>query len=139
LYPLFRVVALLGLRRGEIIALRWSDVDFTAGTVTICRQIQERDGRAEVCLPNSERSGRTVALDHGTVSVLRRLHGDWVRDTGRVVADGWTFTHADGRRWSPSYVTHVFGRLVREADLPPIRFHDLRHGAARLSLAAGTS
>lgn len=137
LYPLFRVVALLGLRRGEIIALRWSDVDFAAGTVTICRQIQERDGRAVICLPKSERSGRTVALDHGTVAVLRRLHTEWVRETGGVAGDGWVFAHADGRYWSPSYVTHMFGRLVREADLPPIRFHDLRHGAASLSLAAG--
>jgi hypothetical protein len=137
LYPLFRVVALLGLRRGEIIAVRWSDVDFAAGTVTVCRQIQEREGRAVVCLPKSERSGRTVALDHATLTVLRRLHADWVREGGGVATDGWVFAHAEGRHWSPSYVTHVFGRLVREAGLPPIRFHDLRHGAASLSLAAG--
>jgi integrase len=46
LYPLFHVAALLGLRRGEVIGLRWSDVDSAAGTLTICRQVQERDGRA---------------------------------------------------------------------------------------------
>jgi integrase len=137
LYPLFHVAALLRLRRGEVIGLRWSDIDFTAGTLTICRQVQERDGRAVVCLPKSERSGRTVALDHGTLTLLRRLHTRWEAATGGVVADGWLFAHDDGRHWSPSYVSHTFRRLIREADLPPVRFHDLRHGAASLSLAAG--
>jgi hypothetical protein len=47
------------------------------------------------------------------------------------------FARGDGMHWRPSYVTHTFGRLIREADLPPVRFHDLRHGAASLSLAAG--
>jgi integrase len=61
-----------------------------------------------------------------------------VGEGDRRLADGWLFTHGDGRHWSPSHVTHTFRRLVREADLPPIRFHDLRHGAASLSLAAGS-
>jgi integrase len=137
MYPLFHVVALLGLRRGEVIGLRWSDVDFTSATLTICRQIQERDGRAVVCLPKSERSCRTVALDRGTLALLRQLRTHWETVNGGVVADGWIFAHADGAHWSPSHVTHTFRRLIREADLPPIRFHDLRHGAASLSLAAG--
>jgi integrase len=137
LYPLFHVTALCGLRRGEVVGLRWSDVDFAAGTLTICRQIQERDGRTVVCLPKSERSGRTIALDHGTLTLLRQLHAEWEAATGGVAVDGWLFTHGDGVHWSPSYVTHTFGRLLREAALPPVRFHDLRHGAASLSLAAG--
>jgi integrase len=108
LYPLFHVAALLGLCRGEVIGLRWSDVDFAAGTQTVCRQVQERDGRAMVCLPKSERSGRMVALDHGILALLRRLHAEWEEVTGGVAADGWLFTHDDGAHWSPSYVTaHV--------------------------------
>jgi integrase len=103
LYPLFHIAALLGLRRGEVIGLRWSDVDFATSTQTICRQ----------------------------------LHAEWEAATGGVVADGWVFGHGDGMHWSPSYVSHTFRRLIREADLPPVRFHDLRHGAASLSLAAG--
>jgi hypothetical protein len=46
-------------------------------------------------------------------------------------------THGDVMHWSPSYVSHTFRRLIHEADLPPVRFHDLRRGAASLSLAAG--
>jgi hypothetical protein len=45
--------------------------------------------------------------------------------------------NSEGTHWSPSYITHTFRRLIRDADLPPVRFHDLRHGAASLSLAAG--
>jgi integrase len=97
---------------------------------------KERAGRAVVCLPKSERSGHTVALDHGTL-LLRRLHAEWEAETGGVVADGWLFTHGDRTHWSPSHVSHTFRRLIRDADLPPVRFHDLRHGAASLSLAAG--
>jgi len=92
---------------------------------------------AVVCLPKSERSGRTIALDHGTLALLRGLHTEWEAATGGVVVDGWLFTHGDGNHWSPSYITHTFRQLVREADLPPVRFRDLRHGAASLSLAAG--
>jgi integrase len=137
LYPLLHLTALLGLRRGEVIGLRWTDVDLTAGTLTICRQIQERDGRAVVCLPKSEHSGRTIALDHGTLTLLRQLHAERKTNAGKVSTNGWLFTHGDDQHWSPSYLSHTFRRLIREADLPPIRFHDLRHGAASLSLAAG--
>ncbi len=129
LYPLYHVAALLGLRRGEAAGLRWCDVDLASRTVSVVRQLVERDGRG-VCLPKTDASCRTVALDRGTTSLLRRLarrdpNGDWV------------FSHDQGRPWSPSYVSHAFRALVGEADLPPIRFHDLRHGAATLSLAAG--
>ncbi|WP_158633082.1 site-specific integrase [Amycolatopsis sp. WAC 01376] len=129
LYPLYHVAALLGLRRGEVVGLRWCDVDLANRTVSVVRQLVERDGRG-VCLPKTDASCRTIALDRGTTSLLRRL--------ARRDPDGdWVFSHDQGRPWSPSYVSHTFRRLVGEADLPPIRFHDLRHGAATLSLAAG--
>ncbi len=51
LYPLFHLVALLGLRRGEVIGLRWCDVDLKARTLTVSRQVQEIDGRGVVCPP----------------------------------------------------------------------------------------
>jgi integrase len=95
----------------------------------------ERDGRAVVCLPNSEHSGRTAAPDHSTLTLLRRLHAEWEAATGGGDRRRWLFAHVDGTHWS--YVSRTFRRLIHEADLPPVRFHDLRHGAASLSLAAG--
>ncbi|WP_425425327.1 tyrosine-type recombinase/integrase [Amycolatopsis saalfeldensis] len=59
------------------------------------------------------------------------------RREGGGAADGWVFTRENGNHWSPSYVSHTFRRLIEKAALPPVRFHDLRHGAATPSLAAG--
>lgn len=129
LYALFHVAALLGLRRGEAVGLRWCDVDLASRTLSVVRQLVERDGRG-VCLPKTDASCRMVALDRGTTALLRRL-------ARRDPTGDWVFSHDQGRPWSPSYVSRTFRMLVDEAGLPPIRFHDLRHGAATLSLAAG--
>jgi len=64
--------------------------------------------------------------------LLRRLH-----DTHAPGTTAFLFTGHGARPHSPSHLSHLFPRLVNQADLPPIRFHDLRHGAASLSLAAG--
>jgi site-specific recombinase XerD len=81
---------------------------------------------------------RTVALDHLSIAVLRRFRGVWEHAAvpGQNV-EGFLFVNRCGDPLSPGYVTHTFRRWVAEADLPPIRLHDLRHGAASLSLAAG--
>jgi integrase len=103
-------------------------------TLTVTHQIQERDGRAVICLPKSAASDRVVPVDLATVAMLVRLRASQVR-AGIYRPDGWVFARDNGCHWSPSYLTHTFRRLVAEADLPPVRY--LRHGAASLSLAAG--
>ncbi|WP_372671123.1 site-specific integrase [Amycolatopsis kentuckyensis] len=131
LYALFLSIALLGLRRGEAAGLRWCDLDLDAGTLQVSHQVQDRGGRTVVCPPKAEASVRTVALDHLLVGALRKLREDVGEPTG------FLFRKPDGRPLSPGYLTHTFTRLIAEAGLPPIRLHDLRHGAASLSLAAG--
>jgi len=135
LYVLYLAVALLGLRRGEATGLRWCDLDLDAGVVQVSHQVQDRGGRTVVCPPKTETSVRTLALDHGLVSALRALRSQRRAQGGEPV--GFLFTNRYGGPLSPGYVTHTFTRLVAKAGLPPIRFHDLRHGAASLSLAAG--
>jgi integrase len=76
-----------------------------------------------------------IALDHVTIAVLRRFRA--VQQPEPPDAPGFLFVNQHGGPLNPGYVTHLFRRLVAEADLPPIRLHDLRHGAASLSLAAG--
>ncbi|WP_093576296.1 tyrosine-type recombinase/integrase [Amycolatopsis rubida] len=136
LHAVFHVAALTGLRRGEVLGLRWCDLDLVGASLTVTHQIQERDGRAVICLPKSAASGRAVSLDRGTVALLVRLRSAQRREGGGA-ADGWVFARENGSHWSPSYVSHTFRPLIEKADLPPVRFHDLRHGAATLSLAAG--
>ncbi|XVQ07260.1 site-specific integrase [Spirillospora sp. CA-255316] len=141
LYAAFHLIALRGLRRGDAVGLRWCDVDLEEGTAVICRQLQPRDGRLTVCPPKTAHSTRTIALDRTTVAALRAhrskqqaegdAYGDRYRDSGYV------FTNRNGDPMSPGWLTHIFQRLIAEHGMPPIRLHDLRHGAATLALAAG--
>jgi integrase len=103
-----------------------------SSVVQVSHQVQDRCGHTVVRPPKTEASVRTLALDHGLVAALRTLRRE---QAGEPI--GFLFTNQHGGLLSPGYVTHTFSRLVAEAGLPPIRLHDLRHGAASLSLAAG--
>jgi integrase len=142
LFALWWLAALRGLRRGEICALRWIDIDLGAGTVTISRQVARAAGRLHVGTPKTPAGQRTIALDAATVAVLRehqrRLRRCRRNATAAAGDAGWVFTWPDGRPLSPDWLSHRFRHLVAESGLPPVRLHDLRHGAATLALTAGT-
>ncbi|HEU5385067.1 MAG TPA: tyrosine-type recombinase/integrase [Streptosporangiaceae bacterium] len=141
LYAAYHLIALRGLRRGEAAGLRWCDIDLDGKTAMISQQLQQYDGRLAVCPPKTDRSTRVIALDHTTVAALaahreRQLaeaaaHGPGYR------ASGFVFTNLNGDPMAPDRLTRTFRRLTAEAGLPPVRLHDLRHGAATLALAAG--
>jgi integrase len=80
-----------------------------------------------------------VALDPEPVIVLRAHRSRQNREFAKagITPQGWVFTREDGEPLSPSYLTHKFNDLVEGTGLPPIRLHDLRHGAATLMLLAG--
>ncbi len=139
LFPLWWLVALTGLRRGELAALRWSDLDLDTGTLTVREQVVVVDGQDLVGPPKSASSQRTIALDKVTVRLLRHLwlrHARALAEGGRN-RDGYVFVDANGHRLRPDYLTRRLAALIAEAGLPPVRLHDLRHGAASLALAAG--
>jgi integrase len=143
LAPLYHLVIVSGLRRGEVCGLRWEDVDLDTGTLRVSQQLVSVAGKVQAGEPKTAHGARVVALDPGTVSVLRDHRRRQLEDRLRW-GDAWTdsglvFTRADGSRLDPSYVTRHFGRLVRAADLPVIRLHDLRHTSASIGLAAGES
>jgi integrase len=139
LFTLWWLVALTGLRRGEVAALRWSDIDLDAATLTVHEQIVVVDGQDLLGPPKSARSRRTIALDKITIGLLRGLwrgHRQKLKATGRN-REGYVFVDANGSRLRPDYLTRRLARLIAECGVPPIRLHDLRHGAASLALAAG--
>ncbi|MCU1681759.1 MAG: site-specific integrase [Amycolatopsis sp.] len=138
LHVLCLLVALLGLRRGEATGLRWCDINLDARVLQVSHQVQDRNGQTVICPPKTENSIRALALDHVSISALRTLRTEQRRRLPVGVAlTGFLFVNRYGNRMSPGYVTHAFRRLTTDADLPPIRLHDLHHGAASLSLAAG--
>ncbi|MGH3164918.1 MAG: tyrosine-type recombinase/integrase [Trebonia sp.] len=140
LFPVYRLVAMRGLRRGEACGLRWDDLDLDEGIAYISRQLQQDAvGRLRACPLKTESSRRAVALDPETVIVLRAHRSRQERQFSQagVPPQGWVFTHEDGQPLSPDYLTRTFSDLVEEAGLPPVRLHDLRHGAATLMLLAG--
>ncbi len=134
LYPLFRLITLVGLRRGEACAVRWCDLDLHHRALLVCTQLQQHGGELTVGDTKTTGSVRMIALDRLTVTVLRR-HRAATAVEGHV--GGFVFTNQRGDPIKPDRLGELFHRLVRDADLPPIRLHDLRHGAASLSLAAG--
>lgn len=141
LYALFHLIALRGLRRGEACGLRWSDLDLTRGILTVRWQITQLGWTTDVGKPKSDAGERHVALDADTTRVLR-AHRSRQRHARLAAGPAWTdhgfvFTQADGEPYHPATVTREFERLAWLADLPAIRLHDLRHGAATLILSAG--
>jgi integrase len=137
LYTLFHVAAYCGLRRSELAGLAWADLDLDRRRVHV-RQAQVDD---TLDLPKSDDSDRQVPIDSGTVEVLkcwrkaqlaeRVAWGPAWTDSGRV------FTREDGTPLRPGWISTRFAALTARAALPPIRFHDLRHGTATILLAAG--
>lgn len=130
--PIFRVLGMAGLRRGEACGLRWTDVDIEGATFTVRHTIMVVDGEARAGgTGKTARSRRTLDLDPATVAVLkahrraqreqRMLIGSGYRD------DGYVFAQPDGRFWHPDVITRAFDTASRRAHVPQIRLHDLRH------------
>jgi integrase len=126
---LVRVAAYAGLRRGELIALRWRDVDFVRRAITVRRAVS---GDIEVQSTKSRRA-REVPLTDQVAAALERLsrRGDF------TTPDDYVFVNRFGRRIDPVALTRRFGRARKAAELPLLRFHGLRHTYGSLLVAGG--
>ncbi len=143
LYALYSLLALRGLRRGEVVGLRWKDIDFSGRTLSIRQQVVNVRGELTVGEPKSAAGVRTIALDQSTAELLRqhRAHqnSERLRAGPRWNEAGLAFTTAGGDVLDPAYVTKHFNRLVVRHGLPKLRLHDLRHLSATIGLEAGES
>ena len=130
-----------GMRRGEVLGLRWDDIDLDNGRIAVRRALVEIAG-SEVHLsePKTSRGRRSVSLDTRTIDALaqhRRRHAEEHLARGLGGRPEVVFTSADGALIQPQYVTRSFRSLTRKAGLRAIRLHDLRHTSATLALSAG--
>jgi integrase len=130
-----------GMRRGEALGLRWSDVDLENARLSVRRALIPTNRDVVVSEPKTAKGRRVIALDPATVEVLksqaarqlaeqREWGEDWT-DTGLV------FTKENGEALDPETITRWFRIAVKKAMLPAIRLHDLRHTHATLALQAG--
>jgi integrase len=144
LFALWWLIGLRGLRRGEACGLRWTDIDLDHRLLFIVRNRTTAGYQVVEGPPKTAAGTRAIALDKHTVKILRehrrrqlaqRVHriaaGKAWHDSGHV------FVRADGSPIHPGYASGRFRLLVRKTDVPPIRLHDLRHGAASLAHEAG--
>ncbi len=128
--PLYLTATMCGLRQGELIALRWQDVDSGAGVIRVRRSFT----RGEFGAPKSRRSSRAVPMPRRVAGELESLS----RQSEYVAADELVFGHPEtGRPYDASKLRKRFKGAVGRAEIRPIRFHDLRHTFGTRMAAAG--
>jgi integrase len=124
-------LALSGLRRGEIAGLRWSDVDLDAGTLTIARnRVQAGAGNVVENEPKTRSSCRTLPLDEGLISVLRRGSARAAQEQLALLehaASGYVAVNEVGEPYTPDTLTRMWHKIARAAGVRQIRLHDARH------------
>lgn len=131
-----------GLRQGELLGLRWEDIDLEAATLQVRRVLTTAKEGPKFTAPKTARSRRTARLNRPVVETLRRHHERQFEESTRL-ADEWrdyglVFATTVGTPIHPRSLTgRSFKPLLKRAGLPDIRFHDLRHTCATLLLSGG--
>ncbi|MFC2002471.1 tyrosine-type recombinase/integrase [Chloroflexota bacterium] len=142
-FALFHTALYSGMRRSELLALRWSDIDLLLCQVYVTRTLHHlRDGSIVFRSPKTAKGRRMVALSPFAVSVLREHHEKQALDRSMLGIplkdDDLVFSNLEGKPLLPNTVTHAWIKLVRRTGLKGIRLHDARHSHASLMLKAGT-
>lgn len=123
-----------GMRRGEVLALRWEDMDLERGVARVRRSLQQTRDGLSFKEPKTAKSRRQVDLPSIAVDALRARRVEQAKHRlrlGPAYDDGGLICSlADGAPVRPNSVTSTFKALARRAGVPALRFHDLRHGHA---------
>lgn len=135
--PAIWLAAMTGMRRGEVLGLRWSDIDLDAATLSIRRSVSCTGYEVHTTPTKTRTSRRAVDLDPRTVHVLREWRHHQLAELGTHTVDGSVFTRPDGPSVHPHAMSQTVARLQRAAGVPTIRLHDLRHTHATLMLKHG--
>ncbi|HUF14769.1 MAG TPA: site-specific integrase [Acidimicrobiia bacterium] len=139
LFPAFWLLASTGMRRSELLGLRWDDVDLkrarvsiNRGLVAVAYELHESRGKT----PNSRRA---IDLDPTTIKLLKAWR-EWQeaeQEAAGVESEGWVFTDTDGQPVHPHSISQTFERIANRAGVPRIRLHDVRHTHGTLLIKAG--
>jgi len=142
--PIISMALHTGARVGEILGLRWDDIDFVRGRVAIRCTVQRITGNGMVEGPTkTHRSQRPISLAPEYLAELQlhreRQEAEIVRLGDAYIRNNLVFAQALGQHFEPGQIARSFAKLVSKLDLPAIRFHDLRHTHATLLLAQGAN
>lgn len=139
LFPALWVSAFTGMRRNELLGLRWDDYDPAKATLSINRGLVAVGYDVHETRGKTRNARRCIDLDPTTIEVLNAWR-EWQRTEHQVVGTetaGWMFTDGSGVPIHPHSISQTFERIARRADVRVIRLHDLRHTHGTLLIAAG--
>ena len=139
---LYHLAIKTGMRMGELLGLKWSDLEWSKGTIRVQRQVQRVTGQGMVFMaPKTKAGRRTIALGNDTLRILRE-HRNNQQFEEQLAGKQWQendliLPSSVGSPQSPSNLLKSFKSILKLSGLPIIRFHDLRHTAASIMLNQG--
>ena len=128
-YEMYYIELATGLRRGELLGLKWQDIDWKNGIIRVRRQIARVDGRIVEAPLKTKNSYRTVTISPQAIEVLKQQKAK--------THDQYVFPSPNGGPISPDSVNNMLKRVLARAGIPEVRFHDLRHTFATIALQNG--
>ena len=128
-YELYYLDLATGLRRGELLGLKWEDIDLQNGIIHVRRQVARVDVEVKELPLKTKNSYRNISISQDAVAMLTEMEAHRSSD--------YVFPSSTGGPISPDSVNNMLHRVLKRAGLPSIRFHDLRHTFATLALQNG--
>ena len=129
-YEMYYIDLATGLRRGELLGLKWEDIDLERGDLRVKRQLARTNGEIVEAPLKTKNAYRTLPLAADAIDILNA-------QKKKVGSSPWVFPSPTGGPLSPDCVNNMLHRVLKRAGLPSIRFHDLRHTFATLALQNG--
>jgi len=140
-YELFYLALFTGMRRSELLALRWQDIDFIYSQIYVSRSLHVlKDSQVVLRSPKTATGRRTIALSPSAIILLRDYQEKREAESlllGKLVSDDDLVFSTLGKPLLPNTITHAWSKLVNRLVLKAIRFHDARHTHASIMLKQG--
>ena len=131
-YEMYYIELATGLRRGELLGLKWQDIDWKNGIIKVRRQVARIDGEIVEAPLKTKNSYRAVTISPQAIEVLKQQ-----KTKTKELKDPYIFPSPNGGPISPDSVNNMLKRVLERAGIPKVRFHDLRHTFATIALQNG--